>query len=214
MEKSVDGVIFDLDGTLWDSSAACAKGWNQAIAQLGVADRVITNRDVQGIMGLPMNEIFAKVFPEAREAQRSLIADACYAQEIAVLKSEGGALYPGVATGLKQLAKRHPLFIVSNCLEDYLETFFAVSGLKSLFRDTECYGATGRPKGDNIALLVRRNQLASPVYIGDTAGDQKAARQAGVPFFYVSYGFGEPDSACPRFTDFDQLASFFSKPSP
>ncbi len=211
-DTPLDGLIFDLDGTLWDSSASCAKGWNQALGNLGVSDRVITDKDIQGIMGLPMNEIFDKVFPEAEPEQREAIAHNCYEREIAVLQTEGGALFPGVAAGLKRLAACFPLFIVSNCMKDYLATFFAASGLQSLFKDTECYGATGKPKGHNIALLVKRNRLASPVYIGDTAGDHVAAKKAGVPYYHVNYGFGQPDSACLRFDGFPELTEFFLQP--
>jgi phosphoglycolate phosphatase len=214
MDNPIDALIFDLDGTLWDSSASCAKGWNQALGGLGVKDRVITDQDIQSIMGLPKDQIFEKAFPETPLEKRALIADACYEREIAVLRSEGGALFPGVDPGLKRLAARYPLFIVSNCAQDYLDTFFEASGLRSLFRDTECYGATGKPKGDNIALLVRRNELGSPVYIGDTAGDQIAAQRARVPYYHVDYGFGEPQAACLRFSDFEELTEFFLRTNP
>jgi phosphoglycolate phosphatase len=214
VDKGYDGLIFDLDGTLWDSSAACAKGWNQALGGLGVKDRVITDRDIQGIMGLPHEEIFRKVFPEASKDQQSAIGDACYERELAVLKSDGGALFPGVGAGLKKLAVRYPLFIVSNCMQDYLATFLGASGLAALFKDSECYGATGKPKGDNIASLVKRNRLESPAYIGDTAGDQIAAKRAGVPYFHVDYGFGEPQEACLRFRAFEDLTQFFLETSP
>ena len=62
------------------------------------------------------------------------------------------------------------------------------------FKDWECIGRTGRPKGENIQLVVQRNGLKSPVYVGDTILDCQAAQQAGVPFIHASYGFGEvPD---------------------
>ena len=39
--------------------------------------------------------------------------------------------------------------------------------------------------------MARRNGLQAPIYVGDTAGDQQAARQAGVPFVFAQYGFGQ-----------------------
>jgi phosphoglycolate phosphatase len=209
MKTPFDSLIFDLDGTLWDSSSACAKGWNQALGRLGVPSRTITDQDIQGIMGLPHEEIFNKVFPEAAPDERTAIANACYEREIAVLKSEGGALFPGVRAGLGQLATHYPLFIVSNCMPDYLETFLAASGLGPLFKDVECYGSTGKPKGHNISLIVKRNGLKVPAYIGDTAGDHSAAKRAGVPYFHVDYGFGKPESACLHFGTFAELTAFF-----
>ena len=45
-------------------------------------------------------------------------------------------------------------------------------------------------KADNIRLAVSRFNLKSPVYIGDTTGDEEAAADAGIPFIHAAYGFG------------------------
>jgi len=42
-------------------------------------------------------------------------------------------------------------------------------------------------------MVVKRNNLLRPIYIGDTAGDAKASKEAGVPFIYARYGFGQVD---------------------
>ncbi|MEK3699049.1 hypothetical protein NYE33_18925 [Paenibacillus sp. FSL R10-2199] len=41
---------------------------------------------------------------------------------------------------------------------------------------------------------MERNHLSSPVYVGDTEGDRRAAEITGIPFVYASYGFGEVSS--------------------
>ena len=38
---------------------------------------------------------------------------------------------------------------------------------------------------------MERNVPGSTCYVGDTPGDQKAAAQAGIPFIFASYGFGQ-----------------------
>ena len=45
-------------------------------------------------------------------------------------------------------------------------------------------------KAENIRLVVARNGLQHPVYVGDTKGDEEAAHAAGVPFVHAAYGFG------------------------
>jgi phosphoglycolate phosphatase len=45
---------------------------------------------------------------------------------------------------------------------------------------------------------MARNGLKKAVYVGDTAGDEKAARDAGCSFIHAAYGFGQaeaPDAA-------------------
>ena len=45
------GIIFDMDGTLWDSAANVAESWNLAIKQDGSVDKKLTEQDIQGEIG-------------------------------------------------------------------------------------------------------------------------------------------------------------------
>ena len=98
--------------------------------------------------------------------------------------------YPDVREVIKQLAKTYDLYIVSNCQCGYIEQFLRKTQLEAYIKDIECFGNTGKNKGENIRLLVKRNSLKAPVYIGDTKGDCDASKEAGVPFIFASYGFG------------------------
>ena len=75
----------------------------------------------------------------------------------------GGEIYPGVSEGLAWLREKFLLFVVSNCQSGYVETFLNFSGLTNLFLDIECWGNTGRPKSENLASLIKRNSLRSPI---------------------------------------------------
>ncbi len=61
----------------------------------------------------------------------------------------------------------------------------------SYFKDIEMSGRTGKNKGQNIKLLMERNGIEDACYVGDTDGDEKAARFAGIPFIWAAYGFGK-----------------------
>ena len=50
------GVIFDMDGTVWDSSANVAKAWTVKVHEAGYTDKVVTREDIQSVMGKPMRE--------------------------------------------------------------------------------------------------------------------------------------------------------------
>ncbi|MDD4797615.1 MAG: HAD family hydrolase [Eubacteriales bacterium] len=187
----IDGILFDLDGTLWDSSAQVAQCWQQAIAEdprIGIS---ITRTDIVGIMGLQIDAIGEKLLPHLPHAQRLEILHTCMRREREYLRCVGARLYDGVEDILGRLAAQKKLFIVSNCEDGYIECFFAAHGLQQYFADTECAGRTGLSKGQNILLVARRAGLTAPVYVGDTQGDADAAREAGVPFIYARYGFGQ-----------------------
>ena len=51
------GIIFDMDGTLWDSAANVAESWNEAIRQDGRLNKALTETDIKGVMGKTMDVI-------------------------------------------------------------------------------------------------------------------------------------------------------------
>jgi phosphoglycolate phosphatase len=185
-----DAIVFDLDGTLWDTSISCAVGWNRVIDRHAIPFREITEHDVRGVAGRPHDECIRTVFDGLEEGQVRTLIDETMIEDNDIVEQAGGVLYPGVAGGLPRFAQRYPLYIVSNCQAGYIERFLQWSGLAPLFRDVECWGNTGEPKTENLRRLIERNGLRSAVFVGDGEGDREAARANGVPFIHVAYGFG------------------------
>ncbi|MEW4329025.1 HAD family hydrolase [Rossellomorea marisflavi] len=186
----MDSIIFDLDGTIWDPIDTVLEAWNQTIEEHDEAGKTMTREDFEGVMGLQVKEIEEKLFPDVDDEVRSRLLQACLEQEQALLGKRGGRLYPDVEKVLETLSRSYKLFIVSNCQDGYIETFYDYHKLERFFEDFENPGRTGLSKGENIKLIVERNNLKAPVYVGDTDGDRKAAESAGIPFVYAKYGFG------------------------
>ncbi|WP_439881767.1 HAD family hydrolase [Pontibacter sp. MBLB2868] len=190
MKDKFDSIIFDLDGTLWDSTATIATAWQAAINQLDFVHRTITAEDVRAIAGMQYDAIYHKLFPELAGEEREQLQRLCAKLELEMLHEKGGELYPELAETLEYLQERYTLAIVSNCQSGYIEAFLEHYSLRSYFADHECYGSRGFPKADNILEVVKRNQMKTPVYIGDTTGDYESSQKAEVPFILAAYGFG------------------------
>lgn len=158
-------------------------GWNHVIGSYKGAANEVTIEDLQGIMGLPVPEVGRRLFPDADDEIRQKIMDECCDMECLVLSQQGGGLYARVEEVLQALSAKYKLFLVSNCQAGYIEAFYAYHGLQKYFTDYENPGRTGLSKGENIKLVMDRNHLMSPVYVGDTEGDRKAARFAGIPLY-------------------------------
>jgi len=56
------GIIFDMDGTLWDSSEGVAISWTEIVNKEYDKERVITAEDIQGVMGRTMDKIADALF--------------------------------------------------------------------------------------------------------------------------------------------------------
>jgi phosphoglycolate phosphatase len=205
----VDSIIFDLDGTLWDSRENVCKAWNQVIKSCPYAKGTVTVEDLKKVMGLQIPEIAKVLFGYLDEGRQLALIRECCEAENQFLRKKGGKLYPHLELVLAELSKKHKLFIVSNCQDGYIEAFFEFHRLEKYFQDYEHPGRTGLAKGKNIRLIMERNELTSPVYVGDTQGDCDAAACAGIPFVYAAYGFGEAKNGDYRI---EQLADLLSLP--
>ncbi|MCB0413674.1 MAG: hypothetical protein KDD50_05040 [Bdellovibrionales bacterium] len=82
------------------------------------------------------------------------------------------------------------------------------SKLKNYFKEWESHGRTGLSKSKNIELVIKRNQIKKPIYIGDTPGDLKAANEVSIDFLYASYGFQTFDFN-PYIASFYEVSRFF-----
>lgn len=185
-----DGIIFDLDGTLWDSGDGVAKTWEAIIKTLPEDLTPPTLEEIGGIMGLTPENVMKKLFPQL-SLQRGLeLFDLFSSHETVYLSEHGGRLYPGLTELLEALSEKLPLFIVSNCAKGYIEAFLTAHDAYKYFKDWECIGNNQLRKSDNIELIVSRNDLKNPVYVGDTRLDYTEASAAGVPFIHAAYGFG------------------------
>lgn len=199
------GIIFDMDGTLWDSAAGVAKSWTEVVRREKYPDRVITVDEIHSVMGKTMDKIAEILFADLDERERMELLTVCCKEENDFLRIHGGTLYPELENTLKKLQEKYHLYIVSNCQSGYIEAFLEHYGFGHYFEDIECFGNNGFSKGKNIANVVERNELTDSVYVGDIQGDYDASMEAGVKFILAAYGFGSVDADVPRINSFDEL---------
>lgn len=174
-EKNLS-LIFDLDGTLWDSTDTIYKIWGKEFN--------ISKAEFDSLMGKTNNEIISLLEIDEDKLNKIQV------KENEILIKEGAKLYPNVIETIKKLAKKHSLFIVSNCQKGYIEAFLDYYDLNNCFKDIECSGNTKKDKKINLRRIVKRNKICNAIFIGDTKSDLKAANYVKLPFINVKYGFG------------------------
>jgi len=200
------GIIFDVDGTLWDACAIVAESWNLYLENYAKDVKVhLTEQDLRNVMGMTMSDIGDTLFGMVPKERRMEVTEGCCVFEVEYLKDKGGVLYPDLRETFQTLAREYHLYIVSNCQVGYIEDFIHWTRVEQWIEDFESFGNTGQVKSHNIRILAQRNGLDRAVYVGDTQGDYNSTREAGLSFIHARYGFGTVSETVPYIDSLREL---------
>ena len=201
-----ESLIFDIDGTLWDSRALVAEGYNIQLRQEGLGHLCVTAEDLKPLFGKVMTEIADVILASIPLPERYALMDRCMETENAYLHENPCRIgYPRIRETMEILSRHHRLFIVSNSQCGYPELCIEKLGLTDLISGHLCFGDTGTEKGETIRRLMVRHGITDACYIGDTQGDCDAADTAGIPFIFAAYGFGQPSHYAAKVEKFEDL---------
>ena len=134
------GILFDVDGTLWDSAAQVAESWNEVLARYPRLGVRITAQDMYDNMGKTMMDIGKTLFPGLSQEECRKVMEECMTYENHYLLSHPGVLYPETREIMACLSRQYGLYIVSNCQSGYIELFLKKTDLGSFITDFECAG--------------------------------------------------------------------------
>lgn len=216
--KHIRNLLFDLDGTLVDSSRTIQTCIQYALDQLGIAP--VVDSPVESVIGKPLFDIFLSQYPMSH-AQAEL-AVGHYREHYDRLAQAGSQVYEGVNEALAHLkrdgmrlyiATVKPTSVADKVLRDLrLRSYFdGVAGASM--------GTERRDKSSIIAYALKKFDLdpRCSLMIGDREQDILGARENGLSCIAVSYGFGskhELDSASPDFVvgHSREIAPLFKNP--
>lgn len=208
--NNFDGIIFDLDGTLWDARESICMTWNEILRKHYPELGQLTVESFNAQMGKLLPDIGRSFFPHVSDEVIDDILERCLHRENEYIAEHGGVLFDGLEETLQKLSENAKLYIVSNCQSGYIEAFFTAHGLQRYFTDWQDSSIEGSVKSDNIRTVVERNGIQRPVYVGDTALDGQSARDAGTAFIFARYGFGSTEQFDAAVDDIRELPQICS----
>lgn len=201
-----ESLIFDIDGTLWDSRGLVAESYNEQLCSEGLDHLQVKVEDLTPLFGKVAEDLANVLFDSVAEEERMPLMERCMNHEVEYLwKNECRVGYAGVKETMEKLAQKYRLFIVSNSQCGYPEVCINKLGIGDFVQGHLCAGDTGLCKGETIKKLMGDHNITSACYIGDTQGDADAAAMAGLPFVYCAYGFGNVKEYWQKIDSFEEL---------
>lgn len=201
-------LIFDMDGTLWDTTNVTLKAANE-IAKIHNDINLINIDTVKKGMGLSKEENAKNYMPYIKQETAIKYIDEINDKTVELINKQGADIYDNVVDTIKKLSKKYKLGIVTNNNDDYAKIFMKKANLNDYFTDyigTATYGIT---KADAIKIMTKRNKEDKNYYIGDIKKDMIASNNAGVDFIHAKYGFGKDLKSKLYINDISELINMF-----
>ncbi|MBR2826608.1 MAG: HAD family hydrolase [Erysipelotrichaceae bacterium] len=184
-----NGIIFDIDGTLWDATDGVTRAWNMVLNAHGFES--VTREFVTSLMGLTRVQITASILPQLPLEEGLKIMSEASANARKFIGKGYFELFENEEAILNVLKEKYDLFILTNAGMQYVDMLYDMTGFRYLFKDQISHGETGLDKTGNMKVLIERHHLDKSFYIGDTEGDNQYSRKAGIPFVFVEFGHGK-----------------------
>ena len=207
----IKAVIFDLDGTLWDSVAVITEAWNEVFSEMAPGRETLTEDKMRSLMGKTLPEFSAALLPDRSLEEGLDILGECCRREVTFIARKGAKLYPRVLETLRELSGKYRLYIISNCEDGYIQAFLDYYGAWPFFEGFLSFGDTHLDKDENILFLMEKYGIDRSVYVGDTEKDRLCTRKAGIPFIHAAYGFGNVSECDERIDSFAELTEKVEK---
>lgn len=186
-----NAIIFDLDGTLWDTTFIYKRVYDRECKRLN-KEIIYTLDSFKEFMGSSPKGVIDKMSKDLNWSKEECINffTPAYLEVLKEINKCGAKLYPLELETLSVLSKEYDLYIVSNSNKGYVESYLNTSKCSEFFKGYLQAGDTSLDKGDNIVKLIKDNNISKAIYVGDTDIDYKACKKANIDIIYASYGFG------------------------
>lgn len=191
-----DVVLFDLDGTLTDPGVGIGRSVAYALSALGRP--ALTDEQLRGFVGPPLQESFGEVGLSPSEVERAVAA---YRECFIERGMYENAVYDGIPDLLGALAARGMLLAVATSKPTVyarrILEHFALGHFFDVVVGAELDGSR-RHKAEIVAEVLVRLPSSGAVMVGDRAQDVAGAAANGLPCVGVAWGYagdGELEAA-------------------
>ena len=192
MSQKIELIIFDWDGTLFDSVGQIVASLQYAAQQF---QQPLTDDAAKSIIGLGLPEVMQILFPQVPHLQQQILE--CYADHY-VANSKGDAWFDGVAELLADLKQQGiKLAVATGKSRKGLDRVLTQTQSHDLFDITRAASETkSKPHPLMLEEILAEMQVSidSAIMVGDTSYDLEMAQNLNMPRIGVSYGMHSIDT--------------------
>ena len=188
LAKDYELILYDLDGTIWDSIPLIMSCFKHAYVEVtGRCDR--TDEDLMSYIGKPLTDTFAMHDEKTAKA----LLDSYLTYNHMLLEQDVIPMFPGVADSLNRIkAKGMRQGVVTSKRIYSAGVTLKLKGLDDFFDVYVCKEDTDKHKPDAEPLLFAAGKLgitdmSKVIYVGDAMPDALCAKNAGAKFALVSW---------------------------
>ena len=202
-------IIFDLDGTLWNTLNATYEGVNEIFLKNNLEP--LSKEHIAKGMGLNFSDIAKHYMPKLDKEIREQIMNQIIVKTREIILEKGANFYDGVNDIIINLSKKYKLGIVTNNNDEYVKTFLKVSNLEEYFNSYIGAASYNIEKNEAIKKLLDENNVTKGIYVGDTEKDMIESEKAGAIFIYAKYGFDKNLNSKYAINDIKELPDLINK---
>ena len=186
MSQNIELVIFDWDGTLFDSVGQIVASLQYAAQQF---QQPLTDDAAKSIIGLGLPEVMQILFPQVPHLQKDILQ--CYSEHY-VANSTDDAWFDGVAELLADLKQQGlKLAVATGKSRKGLDRVLSQTNSHHLFDITRAASETkSKPHPLMLQEILTEMDVAveCAMMVGDTSYDLEMAQNLNMPRIGVSYG--------------------------
>lgn len=195
-------IMFDLDGTLFDTERAIIEAFHAAFSSLNYP-HLPTPKDIKATIGLPLEKAFSILVGQPKNS--GAVTQLCqeYQQQfkLTLLPKAESLLFPGVISGLAKLKQQnYSLSVTTNKFARSANSLLEAAGIAHFFDIVVCADeVTAKkpaPESGNKILSYYGVTPTDALMVGDTTHDILMANNLGSDTIAVNYGIHSEHELC------------------
>lgn len=181
----IKAIVFDLDGTLWHTGESYIYAYHKLCDLYGVTER-LSDSVIEDCLGVKIDQVLLKLFPHVEDRELLTYRALTFAAEYLLMHPDDSC-FENVSLLLCKLAETYKVYIVSNCLRGYADTFVRISATAQYI--SGIYTIEDGEKTEHLRKIAAAVD-GKLLLVGDSNDDLEALTDPYNQYFcYARYGY-------------------------